>query len=211
MRYVRSELPRSQIYLECLPLFARGLVALPDHKRLLRELRLLERHTHRSGRDTVDHGKNGSDDYSNAVCGVLRDLSTHLSYLERSPAHSPTRWKSPTARPPERRAIGLIATSLPRAFCARRWTMLAEVTPMNFAEANRILRLSDSQLAIVRQAAVPLSPSAAIATSKPSRPSWRRPSASMMRPSKPWSRPCSPRSTTDETGGRHGTQIRRRF
>ena len=82
VRYVRSELPRSQIYLECLPLFARGLVALPDHKRLLRELRLLERHTHRSGRDTVDHGKNGSDDYSNAVCGVLRDLSTHLSYLE---------------------------------------------------------------------------------------------------------------------------------
>ena len=30
---------------------------------------------------------------------------------------------------------------------------------MNLAEANRILRLSDSQLAIVRQAAVPLSPS----------------------------------------------------
>ena len=28
----------------------------------------------------------------------------------------------------------------------------------------------------------------AVATSKPSRPSWRRPSASMMRPSKPWSR-----------------------
>jgi hypothetical protein len=82
VRYVRSELPRSQIYLECLPLFARGLVALPDHKRLLRELRLLERHTHRSGRDTVDHGKNGSDDYSNAVCGVLRDLSTHLSYFD---------------------------------------------------------------------------------------------------------------------------------
>jgi hypothetical protein len=82
VRYVRSELPRSQIYLECLPLFARGLVALPDHTRLLRELRLLERHTHRSGRDTVDHGKNGSDDYSNAVCGVLRDLSAHLSYLD---------------------------------------------------------------------------------------------------------------------------------
>ena len=82
VRYVRSELPKSQIYLKCLPLFARGLVALPDHKRLLRELRLLERHTHRSGRDTVDHGKNGSDDYSNAVCGVLRDLSTHLSYLD---------------------------------------------------------------------------------------------------------------------------------
>ena len=31
---------------------------------------------------------------------------------------------------------------------------------MKLAEANRILRLSDSQLVIVRQAAVPLSPSA---------------------------------------------------
>ena len=31
---------------------------------------------------------------------------------------------------------------------------------MNLAETNRIMRLSDSQLAIVRQAAVPLSPSA---------------------------------------------------
>jgi hypothetical protein len=43
-------------------LFARGLVRLPDHARLLRELRLLERHTHRSGKDTVNHGRNGSDD-----------------------------------------------------------------------------------------------------------------------------------------------------
>jgi len=80
MRYVKSELPKSQLYLECVPLFTRGLVSLPDHKRLLRELRLLERHTHRSGKDTVDHGKSGSDDYCNVVCGVLRDLSNYLGY-----------------------------------------------------------------------------------------------------------------------------------
>ena len=80
IRYTKSELPKSAIYLECLPLFTRGLVALPDHKRLLRELRLLERHTHRSGRDTVDHGKNGSDDYINSATGVLRDLANHLGY-----------------------------------------------------------------------------------------------------------------------------------
>jgi hypothetical protein len=43
---------------------------LPDHARLLRELRLLERHTHRSGRDTVDHPKGGRDDYANSTCGV---------------------------------------------------------------------------------------------------------------------------------------------
>ena len=80
MRYVRAEEPKSVIYLETLPLWSRGLVSIPEHKRLLRELRLLERHTHRSGRDTVDHGKNGSDDYSNAVCGVLRKMSNHLGY-----------------------------------------------------------------------------------------------------------------------------------
>ena len=37
MRYVKSELPKSAIYLECMPLFTRGLVSLPDHWRLLRE------------------------------------------------------------------------------------------------------------------------------------------------------------------------------
>jgi hypothetical protein len=78
--YIRSELPKSQIYLECVPLFTRGLVRLPDHAKLLRELRLLERQCHRGGKESVDHPKNGSDDYANAVCGVLRRLSNHLGY-----------------------------------------------------------------------------------------------------------------------------------
>ena len=78
--YFKSELPTSQIYLECLPLFARGLVRMPNHPRLLSELRLLERHTHRSGRDTVDHGRNGHDDHANAVCGVLRKMSNNCGY-----------------------------------------------------------------------------------------------------------------------------------
>ena len=38
-------------------------------------MRLLERHTHRSGKDTVDHGRGLHDDYANAVCGCLRALS----------------------------------------------------------------------------------------------------------------------------------------
>ena len=75
LTYVRSELSKSDIYIETLALFTRGLVVLPDHPRLLRELRLLERRTHRSGRDTVDHGSRGSDDYANAVCGVLQNLA----------------------------------------------------------------------------------------------------------------------------------------
>jgi hypothetical protein len=51
-------------------LFTRGLISIPDHARLLRELRLLERRTHRSGRDTVDHGRSGSDDQINALVGA---------------------------------------------------------------------------------------------------------------------------------------------
>jgi hypothetical protein len=76
--YVRSDIPKSQIYLEALPCFTRELVNLPDHPRLLRELRLLERRTHRSGKDSVDHPKNGRDDYANSVCGVLRVLSAYV-------------------------------------------------------------------------------------------------------------------------------------
>jgi hypothetical protein len=73
--YKQSDLTKSEIYLECAPLFARGLVRLPNYPKLLRELRLLERHVHRSGRDSVDHGRNGHDDHANVACGVLQLLS----------------------------------------------------------------------------------------------------------------------------------------
>jgi hypothetical protein len=50
-------------------LFARGGISLPNHPVLLRELRLLERRTHRSGKDSVDHGLRGHDDHANAALG----------------------------------------------------------------------------------------------------------------------------------------------
>jgi hypothetical protein len=76
IRYRRSDKPKSRLYLECLPLFARGQVNLPDHGKLLRELRLLERTTAPSGKDRVDHPKRGgSDDYANAACGALQLLA----------------------------------------------------------------------------------------------------------------------------------------
>ena len=73
--YNKSDLPKSAIYLEAAPLFARGLPRLPNHTKLLRELRLLERCPHRSGKDSVDHAKKETDDYANSVCGVLRMLA----------------------------------------------------------------------------------------------------------------------------------------
>jgi hypothetical protein len=72
--YERSPWPRSEIYLESMALFARRLVRLPDHPRMLRELRLLERTTGNGGKDAVNHGRNGHDDFANVACGVLRIL-----------------------------------------------------------------------------------------------------------------------------------------
>jgi hypothetical protein len=69
IRYQTSEKSKSDIYLESMPLFTRNAIRIPDLPPLLRELRLLERQTHRGGRDTVDHPRRGSDDLANALCG----------------------------------------------------------------------------------------------------------------------------------------------
>jgi hypothetical protein len=90
VRCERGELTKSQIYLECLPLFTRGAIRLPDHPKLLRELRLLERTTHRSGKDTVSYGKGGSDDYCNAALGVLRLLAVSGPALWRASSFTTT-------------------------------------------------------------------------------------------------------------------------
>jgi hypothetical protein len=71
IEYRRAKLPKSALYLEALPHFMRGAVALPDLPPLIRELRLLERRTHRSGKDSVDHGTGGTDDYANALAGAM--------------------------------------------------------------------------------------------------------------------------------------------
>src|SRR5262249_56349927 len=73
--YMRSPKPKGAIYLEALPVFTRGLARIPNHARLVRELRLLERRTHRSGKDTVEHPRNGHDDFANVVCGVFSLLA----------------------------------------------------------------------------------------------------------------------------------------
>jgi hypothetical protein len=73
--YERSELPKSQLYLETLPLWMRGVISIPAHAGLIRELRLLERRASRTGRDIVDHGRAGSDDLCNALCGAVHHIA----------------------------------------------------------------------------------------------------------------------------------------
>jgi hypothetical protein len=64
--YRKSEIDRSAIYLNCLPLFTSGRARLPDSQRLISQFAGLERRTFPTGRDRVDHGRSGRDDASNS-------------------------------------------------------------------------------------------------------------------------------------------------
>lgn len=67
--YKNSELTKSDIYLEFLPLIMQGKVELLDHKQQTTELRQLERRTGR-GKDMIDHPKGLHDDLANAAAGA---------------------------------------------------------------------------------------------------------------------------------------------
>jgi hypothetical protein len=69
--YQTSERPRSEIYLDALPLFTAARVRLVDNQKLVHQFLNLERRTSRAGRDRVDHGVHGADDLCNAAAGAL--------------------------------------------------------------------------------------------------------------------------------------------
>jgi len=78
INYIDSELDKSSIYLELLPIINTGGVSLLDHKDMIVQFRNLER---RSGRlkDIVDHSRNLKDDISNATAGsVVLSRSKHV-------------------------------------------------------------------------------------------------------------------------------------
>jgi hypothetical protein len=79
--YEPSARPKSEIYLDLLPLLNARRVELLDIPRLGAQLAGLERRTARSGRDSVDHIPGGHDDLANSVAGVLVGLD-----LDRRPA-----------------------------------------------------------------------------------------------------------------------------
>ncbi len=69
--YRRSEMNRSELYLEILPAVNARRVLLLDDPETLRELRGLERRRGSQGRDKVDHRSGGHDDRANAVAGAV--------------------------------------------------------------------------------------------------------------------------------------------
>jgi hypothetical protein len=70
IHYMPSAKPKSEIYLECLPLLNGGRVDLLDDARLVNQICGLERRTARGGKDSVDHAVHGSDDLANAALGA---------------------------------------------------------------------------------------------------------------------------------------------
>lgn len=70
MFYENSELSKSEIYLSFLPLMSNGNVELLDSKRLVSQLRSLERKTRSGGRDNIDHPPGCHDDIANAAAGA---------------------------------------------------------------------------------------------------------------------------------------------
>jgi antitoxin (DNA-binding transcriptional repressor) of toxin-antitoxin stability system len=70
LRYSPNAKPKSDLYLDLLPLLNSGGIVLPKHGRLLAQLVALERRTARSGKDSIDHGPGAHDDVANAVAGA---------------------------------------------------------------------------------------------------------------------------------------------
>jgi hypothetical protein len=79
--------PRSDLYIDLLPLINSGRIALLDNARIVSQLCSLERRSARSGRDSIDHPPNGHDDLANAVAGLASlliskpDLSLYLKHM----------------------------------------------------------------------------------------------------------------------------------
>jgi hypothetical protein len=86
IRYVPSEKPKSELYLESLPLLNSGKVELLDHNRMIAQICGLERRTARSGRDSVDHGVSGHDDVANAALGAIAVCGAVKAPITISPA-----------------------------------------------------------------------------------------------------------------------------
>ncbi|CAJ0869636.1 hypothetical protein AMST5_02155 [freshwater sediment metagenome] len=69
--YQVSDAPRSDIYVNTLPLINSRRVSLLDHDRMIGQFVTLERKTARSGKDSIDHAPGAHDDIANSVAGAL--------------------------------------------------------------------------------------------------------------------------------------------
>lgn len=98
--YRKSNLDRSALYVNCLPLFTSGRVRLLDNPRMVSQFAALERRTFSTGRERIDHPTNGQDDVCNAVAGALVLAAREGG---RTPHEGRRRDLQPVRRPDQRR------------------------------------------------------------------------------------------------------------
>jgi hypothetical protein len=87
VRVRHSDRDRSQIYLDCLPLFMAGRCRILDNRRLISQFANLERRTSPIGKDRIDHGPGGHDDLCNAAAGALVLASKTKAPMTFTPPH----------------------------------------------------------------------------------------------------------------------------
>ena len=75
--------PKSELYVDLLPLINSRRIELVDDARLLNQLCALERRTARGGRDSIDHPPGAHDDICNAVAGLasINDRCSYNSFI----------------------------------------------------------------------------------------------------------------------------------
>jgi hypothetical protein len=76
----QSARPKSDLYVDLLPLLNSRRTELLDHPRMLNQLCNLERRTARGGRDSIDHPRGSHDDVANSIAGVASLLQGQGSY-----------------------------------------------------------------------------------------------------------------------------------
>ena len=133
IRVEQAAKPKSELYIDLLPLINARRIQLLDSPRLISQLCGLERRTARGGRDSIDHSPGGHDDVANAVAGaaalaianvgvvVTNELLQRVVAMPARPGRSATAWgwqkKAALAQfliPPEER--GYPRSMLPNRF-----------------------------------------------------------------------------------------------
>ena len=71
VNYEPSTKIKSELFLDALPMLNSGAASLLDNDRLITQIVSLERHTTRSGKDSIDHPPGAHDDLANAALGAI--------------------------------------------------------------------------------------------------------------------------------------------
>ncbi|AZO00347.1 hypothetical protein EJ066_26260 [Mesorhizobium sp. M9A.F.Ca.ET.002.03.1.2] len=71
VRYWKSPLNKSELFLNFLPMLNSRSVQLLDHAKMVSQLVGMQRRVTSGGREVIDHNPNGHDDVANAVAGCL--------------------------------------------------------------------------------------------------------------------------------------------